>query len=471
MFASTDFGQSWKAVPASGIRSVNRFRSYNYFIQSGTNFLMGMDELGVLRSADNGHHWNQSIAGFTAASTIDNCLLALHDTMLSGTHSDGIYGTINNGNAWIKVGTRNNKDTLSNAIIFTLLRPAPNILLAGTGGDGLYRTADNGRTWKHITTGLPFTQFGNYETDNGLAKSGNNILLATTKGIYYSTNNGVSWQASNLTGDRMNATAIAANGSIAVAGVAQGVFPFQSGIYRSVNNGITWTLVTGNIRDIVSLAADGSNTFYAGTFSNNWRSANNGISWAQIGTGIPQNTGGYAIKVVNTTNVFIGNDKGIYFSNNSGNSFTNVSAGLDAAPNNAVQGIEANSTFLFAGLFQNGVWKRPLSDFGIISNLITNNEKTNLQNKEQFPVTDELSIYPNPAVDYVTIVSETNRPGTIQIRIIDNVGKIVLQSNEYILAGVYSKTFDVSNFAQGTYFVELIDNGKINSRKMVVTKQ
>src|SRR4051794_18838174 len=110
-----------------------------------------MEELGVMRSADTGRNWTQSIAGLPVASTIDNSLLAVHDTIISGTHTDGIYRTANNGTIWIKTGTSNNTDTLSNATVFSLLNPTPNILLAGTGGFGLYRSTDNGKTWKHIT--------------------------------------------------------------------------------------------------------------------------------------------------------------------------------------------------------------------------------------------------------------------------------------------------------------------------------
>ena len=467
MFKSTNYGRTWTAVPASGLRFGTRF--YNYFVQSGNIFLLGMDELGVFRSADSGRTWNQSIPGFPAVSNIDNCLLNINDSILTGTHSDGIYRTINNGNVWRKIGTKNNNDTLSNAVVYSLLNPAPNIILAGTCGDGLYRSADNGKTWKHITVGLPFKLFDNYECDFGLTKSGANILLATTNGIYYSTNNGQSWKASNLTGDRIAISAIAANGNVAVAGVSEGVSPFQSGIYRSTNKGVTWTF-TQEVHDIISLAGDGATNFYGGSFFDNWRSTNNGISWNQIGTGMPFNTGGYSIKVIGGNNVFIGNNTGIYFSNNKGNSFTNVNTGLDPGPNNSVQGIEANSTYLFAGLFKNGVWRRRLSDFGISAQsgaLIT---KLDAQNKSEISLPNKLTVHPNPSIEQATIQYQTDATGEVGLRITDQFGKVVEQSKQILNAGSYTKTIDVKHLSPGIYFVQLINNRKATITKLVVAR-
>ncbi|MEP7318099.1 MAG: hypothetical protein ABI921_05150 [Panacibacter sp.] len=384
MLQSADTGKTWTNIPATGLRIGTRFN--NHFAQSGKFFLTGMDEIGVYRSADTGKIWKQAIRGLPVASGIDNALININDTILSGTHSDGVYGTINNGNKWIKIGTRNNSDTLSNAVVYSIFNPAPGILLAGSCGDGLYRSINNGTTWKHITEGLPYKLFDNYECDFGITRSGPNILLATTNGIFYSSNNGRTWIATNLNGDRISVFAIAANGSIAVAGVSEGVPPFQSGIYRSTNNGVTWTLAQV-VRDVITMAADGATNFYAGTFSDSWRSTNNGISWNPMTNGLPFNEGGYAIKTVDTNNVFIGNSSGVYFSSNKGSSFTNVNTDLDPAPNNSVQGITANSKFLFAGLARNGIWRRPLTDFGIGNNhliaSVNNVERRITGNKNQ----------------------------------------------------------------------------------------
>lgn len=465
MLRSADTGKTWSPIAATGLRFGTRFN--NHFVQSGNFFLIGMDEIGVFRSADTGRVWKQSIAGFPVGSNIDNALLNVHDTIVSGTHSDGVYGTPNHGNVWKKIGTKNNNDTLSNAVVYSLFNPAPGILLAGTCGDGLYRSVNNGKTWKHITAGLPYKLFDNYECDFGLTKSGPNILLATTNGIYYSSNNGQSWNASNLNGDRIAIFAIAANGNIAVAGVSQGVFPFQSGIYRSTNNGVTWTLAQATL-DVISMAGNGGTIFYAGTFFDNWRSINNGVSWTQMINGLPADKGGYAIKTVGTNNVFLGNDQGVFFSNNQGASFTSVSTGLDPSPNNSVLGIEANGTYLFAGLFKNGVWRRPLSDFGISTNEF--NISSDAQNAVTINKKNKLSISPNPARNQTIIDFSTTVTGKVQFKITDQMGKTVMHADEFLTAGDYRKTIDAKQFAPGVYIVQIILNQKIISAKLIVMR-
>ncbi len=467
MFQSLDYGASWNTISAKGLRTGSRFN--NYFIQSGNNFLIGMDELGVFGSADSGKTWTQSIKGFTTAASIDNSMMNIDNNIITGTHSDGVYALENNGDNWKKIGSSNNTDTLSNAIVHSKLNPAPGILLAGTCGDGLYASANSGKTWKHITKGLPYKQFGNYECDQGLTKSGTNVLVATTNGIYYSTDNGRTWNASNLTGDRINITAIAANGTVAVAGVTEGVSPFQSGIYRSTNSGVTWSFLQ-TVRDVVSMASDTAGTFYAGTYVDNWRSQNNGVSWNTIGNGIPSGTGGFTIKVVGSNNVFIGNNLGVYFSSNKGNNFTNANTGLDPAPNNAVQGLAANSTYLFAGLFLNGVWRRPLSDFGISSPIA----KTNAANEQDKIVGNfktNLSIYPNPATDKTNIQYNTETPGKIEMMMINETGKVVMQWSGFSnTGGAYSKTINVKNLLPGIYFIRAVANGKSSMARLSITR-
>jgi hypothetical protein len=210
--------------------------------------------------------------------------------------------------------------------------------------------------------------------------------------------------------------------------------------------------------------------FYGGGFFGNFRSVDNGLSWGNIGNGIPLNTGGFTIKVIGTNNVFIGNNKGIYFSNNKGNTFIDAGAGLDPEPNNSVQGIEANSTFLFAGLPGNGVWRRRLSDFGISMPLTEQIAKMDQQNKPEGILKNKLRIYPNPAINEATIQYEINGACEVRLMITDQSGKVVLQYNEFLTTGVYTKTIDAKHFSPGMYVVQVNVNGKADFAKFIIIR-
>ncbi len=469
MFYSNNYGLSWTAIAnAAGLRIGNRFN--NYFIRSGSDFIMGMDEIGVYRSRDTGRTWQQAIKGFPAASSIDNSMLAIGDTILTGTHSDGIYGTINAGDKWKTLGPASNRDTLSNAIVYCLLHPAPNILLAGTGGDGLYRSENNGKTWTHITAGLPYKQADNYESDQAITQCGNNILLATSNGIFYSSNNGLTWKASNIAGDRQYVSAIAANGNVAVAGVVQGVFPFNSGFYRSTNKGVSWNFVQRILDDVVCLDGDGKDHFYGGSFGSNWRSSNNGQSWETMGVGIPPNAGGYTIKVIDTVHIFIGNDQGVFHSSNGGNNFSNISVGLDPAPNRSVLGLTASSDYLFAGFANNGVWRVPLAKLGIRS--MEKSPVAAVAPQKQSGISSvRLVVSPNPVHSTATIQITLAEAGNVQLLISGGDGKLVRLLKAGMKKGSNTMQVDAQQWLPGNYFIQLsLDGRSCGNTMFVVTR-
>ncbi len=443
VYRSTNWGQTWTNIPSSGLRIGNRYD--NHFKISGNNFLFSCEEIGIYNSNDKGATWAQvPLNNFEPASSIDNCILVSGATIYSGTHNDGVYSSIDQGNTWNKIGTANPLDTLSNGIVFSMLNPAPNILLAGACGYGLYRSTDNGVTWSHVTNGLPSQAGTGYCCINSLAQSGNRTIAATTEGVYYSGDNGFTWNASNLTGSQVYASGLAVNGNVVCAGITS--FTLGNGIYRSANGGVSWTLVN-NISDVISMAAGGTNHFYAGTFNGNYYSNDNGLTWFSVGPGIPASDPGFTILAFNNY-VFIGNNNGVYFSSNYATSFTNVNTGMDPYPNNAVQGLAADNNYVYAGTFLDAIWRRPLSDFGIPTGIA----ETDLSRPG-------VIVSPNPANDFIEI-SFLQKENNFTVEIISMDGKIISRSCN-------NRRIDVSDLRKGFYFFKVIDDANLYSGKFI----
>jgi hypothetical protein len=445
-YSSRNFGGTWTHIQSTGLRQGNWFM--HHFAKSGNNFLLAYDEIGVGYSSDRGASWNFTLSGFTSAATIDNALFSSGSHLISGTHGDGVYQSGNEGSSWVKTGTNSNTDTLSNSNIFSVLR-IKGIVLAGTCGNGLYRSTDKGLTWTRIRNGLP-QQTSGFLCVNSLAQTMNNIVAGTDQGLFYSTDLGVSWHATNVSEDVIG---IAANGAVACACIEQTVSTNK--IYRSTNNGKTWAIVFQTDQaDWACMGSDGSTHFYAGTLSSlNVLSNDNGITWRNFGPGIPANAGAFTIATLNN-NVFVGNMNGVYFSNNSGQSFTQSNTGFNPSPNNIVQGLAVSSTHVYAGLFHNSVWKRPLSDFGIGA--------TPTRDEEDFYV----SIAPNPIISESKLTYAVARRSPVVINLYYADGNLVRNFVNAIQdANDYSIQIPKNGLRQGAYFISVI----IGNRHKVIT--
>jgi len=459
MYFSSDHAQTWTQIPQTGLRFGNRFS--HCFIRSGSRYLVGMDELGIYSSSDVGATWIQAIKGITPASTIDNCMINVGGTIWTGTHTNGIFRTEDNGINWTKIGTTNDLDSLSNGIIFSLCSPAPDVILAGTCGYGLYRSDDNGLSWTHITAGLPSQGGTGYLCVKGLANTSSNVMIATDHGLYYSNDEGVTWNASNVTGSSKEAVGIAVNDTIACAAVNS--TSGSNKIYISSNGGQTWSSVySTSSDDFICVASDDNSHFYAGSFYSNVSSADNGNSWDGMTNGIPFGHGGYTIKAIDN-NVFVGDDYGVFWSSDYGASFSDANEGLDTYPNNAVQGLTANDEYLFAGLFHDAVWKRPLSDFGIgVATQIPNQpQKTEISLKNS----------PNPFTTITSIIFTVPQTENVSLQISDVTGKILFTRKMTLVpSGSHSIDFNGSHLASGIYFAKLQVNDEVKVLKMVLSK-
>lgn len=68
---------------------------------------------------------------------------------------------------------------------------------------------------------------------------------------------------------------------------------------------------------------------------------------------------------------------------------------------------------------------------------------------------NDLSYYPNPASDFVTLSFTTEQPENIRCYMVDMSGKIVYQNNYQHNGGAFLETINLSTFAKGIYFINL----------------
>ncbi|MFC3973904.1 WD40/YVTN/BNR-like repeat-containing protein [Maribacter confluentis] len=187
-------------------------------------FYLGASGAGVWKTEDYGTTWNNVSDGFFKTPSIGAIEVALNDPNIVyvGTGSDGLRSNI-------------------------------------IGGKGVYKSIDGGKTWNHI--GLEHAgQIGAVEIDPTnsnivwVAAIGNAFKANEERGIYKTTDGGVTWQKmfhiSNTTGFA-DLELLPGNPNIVYAAawkaqrtpwtIISGGEQNEGGIYKSVNGGKDWT--------------------------------------------------------------------------------------------------------------------------------------------------------------------------------------------------------------------------------------
>lgn len=93
-----------------------------------------------------------------------------------------------------------------------------------------------------------------------------------------------------------------------------------------------------------------------------------------------------------------------------------------------------------------------------------------LSNASLFDTEKPLSLYPNPAANYLNILLTSDDSAIPEIRFVDLTGKIVKKVDQNVLkeSSVYRAEIDISDLKTGIYFVKVIQGKKTFTEKLVV---
>jgi photosystem II stability/assembly factor-like uncharacterized protein len=356
-----------------------------------------------------------------------------------------VFLSTNNGLSWTSVSSG-----LPSSGIKSLVVNGSNIF-AAVSGSGVFRSSDNGANWVAVNSGL---------TDilvQTLIVKGTNLFVGTYNGIFKSSDNGDHW--SELIGVSQGLSSVECFGVSGSNIVASGFGDKYAGIFLSKDDGLTWTMIdtiypglTGNsvtafasIGNIliageyygILLSTDNGSTWqtvnstdYINTFVV-YLSSDNGVNWIQLTSF--KNIGFLTLAHSGST-LFAGTDSGVFLTTNNGVSWTQANTGLN---DNNVFVLQVMGADIYAGT-NTGVWRRPLSDFGI----------SDIKNLPQPDLS--ISLSPNPTTGLITI---HNAPANmLHVTITNVLGETV---SEAASSGAADFKLDLSKHAPGIYFVRL----------------
>lgn len=407
-WVSDDFGQNWVNHIGTGFDQV-----YEVFWHDGK--LIGLKINQLLVSNDLGLSWDQDyldLPGLPAYSGV-----SIGSVMLIGGAISGVFRSSDDGSNWTPV---NNGIEASGG---NRLHQSDGVLFTAAHG-GIFQVDAVGENWQLLpynpdAPGLDWNGF----TD--IVKNGDNLIISDGSSPWYSTDGGLSWSPSalegfgsfynfpqlDLAGDKVFAYADfhdfsapfqRSNNGGAVFEQPQALYDqfeanaysyvFDAGriyalslenrIYRSIDAAHHWQILSDSVPfDAIGqdwlpssshpflvagntiLILDYYGTTGKGLVSNNlggtWQivdyGSNSAYPWGQYGFNTLKSVGNKLIAATQNA---------ILLSTDGGLSWTNWDDGL---PGFWEATLEIHDGYLWAGLNGGGIWKRPLSDLGLLA--------------------------------------------------------------------------------------------------------
>lgn len=231
-----------------------------------------------------------------------------------GSNQDGLYRSTNLGNSWSFINFSNQK--------VSCLATSGSTLYSGVYGQGIFFTTDNSITWLAINNGLLNL---NVQT---IYVNGTDLYAGTFDGgAFRSSNNGTSWIPINTGLTSLNVTSFTANGTSLFVGT-------ETGVFISTNNGASWTVMNTGLTNIyISSLIFKGNVMFAGTHfvgpfpgivGKVFRSTNFGLNWVEqtLNSDVTDVTG----LGICGSKVFVGTGFNVFYTTNNGDNWVMINS-------------------------------------------------------------------------------------------------------------------------------------------------
>ncbi len=304
LWVSHNGGSDWTSetdvLPTLGVSSIiSDFTNPDImYIGTGDRDAGDAAGLGVMKSIDGGLTWQMFNNGM-GSRIVGRLLMHPQDNnIIFAATNGGIYKTINGGNSWESKKNGDFKD-----IVFKPNNPA---IVFATSSGKFYRSEDSGESWTQITSGVPNGE----RAVIGVSPANPNVVYflntaaSAFLGLYRSNDAGLTFQEQSTTPNIMSWGCAGGDGGQAWYDLDIAVNPndenmiFAGGVncFKSVDGGITWQI------------------------SSHW--------WGDCG--VPSVHADLHVLEYNPVDgkLYAGNDGGIYWTENSGTNWNEITNGL-----------------------------------------------------------------------------------------------------------------------------------------------
>lgn len=341
---------------------------------------LGAPAGGIWKSINNGSSWTPltdelpqiGVSGIAVDYSNSNTIyIATGDKDAGDSYSVGVYKSIDGGLTWNPTGTMGGSNPSRAGDI--IIHPTNNQILWCATNNGIYKTTNAGTSWTQVQTGN-FSQ-GNIRLKPG---SPSTVYAVSNNRFYRSTDSGTTFSMITTglpsTSGRLVMDVSPANPDyiyILSSKIGSENYNFQ-GIYRSTDGGTTFTArnTTTNIFEnsgspsqawfdlALSVSSTNADEIYTGCL-NVWKSNDGGVSMTKINSWSNPSGPSYTHADIHYlgfhgTKLFAGTDGGIYVSENSGDNFTDLTAGAQISQFYKIAVSKQSAANMVGGLQDNG---------------------------------------------------------------------------------------------------------------------
>ena len=359
--------------------------------------------------------------------------LVIHDDVLyMGTVSNGIYRSTDGGSNWTQIN-----EGITSMQIWNIAY-VNGVFFASSTGGMVFKSTNGGNNWVLSNTGISSTTI-----IRNFAFFNNKIFATSTnKGVYVSSDNGSSWNQHNTGIVGLVAEPLLVVENDLFVGVNQKVYKYDitNQNWISKSNGIpnntvgSLTYIKDNLQNI---------TLFEATVNTNdvTNSINNGDNWTVVKSGLP-GVGVYSLLGIGTE-VFLGNEYGVYKTANQDLSWVDISGFSNTSP---AKYLSKSSTDLYV-IQEAKLWKKSLNSL-------------NVSNIGDGVRSELIKTYPNPSSGNFNIEIDLDLIGSKAI-IYTILGQKVKQF-------MLENTVTNHNVDKGIYILEIEKGGSKTTKKLII---
>lgn len=327
VYYSTDEGKNW-------LISNNSYNRFLGLCVDSKGYIYGASDYSVFRSIDNGTSWT-SILTLSSSTTYNRSVISTDSLIISGSVSDGIYISSDEGNNWFKSNTG-----LKNQEVLSLNYISKDTIICGTDS-GIYISSNSGSSWNIL--GLPGQQVFSISHDI----AGNIYAGTLGSGLFFFSKQSSTWNKIGVSRVPISFFNFGLNNCILV--LSYDSDNYKSIIYRSTDNGLNWSEVFSGGSGRGSLYnIPGTGIFLIGVNGQGiWRSIDNGLDW----TNVLKTSNDLPFVGGSAKNIFMGYQTSWFASSDSGRSWIRKNQSIQISTILAVQ----NNILLSGYYYGNGI--------------------------------------------------------------------------------------------------------------------